>query len=73
MLLMIGNIFNLTENMVISFKDTGCGIPEEVKDKIFTPFGDARWKIEGEAVKSREIYFAIYQSLAKDEEKRKIR
>jgi type I restriction enzyme R subunit len=29
---------------------------------------DARWKIEnGEAIKSREMYFAIYQSLAKDE------
>ncbi|MDO9028549.1 MAG: DEAD/DEAH box helicase family protein, partial [Candidatus Roizmanbacteria bacterium] len=40
---------------------------DDPKDKIFTPFGDARWKIEGEAVKSREIYFAIYQSIAKDE------
>ncbi|MDQ1261695.1 MAG: type restriction enzyme subunit, partial [Euryarchaeota archaeon] len=31
-------------------------------------FGDARCKIEnGEAIKSREMYFAIYQSLAKDE------
>ena len=40
---------------------------DEPKDKIFTPFGDARWKIEGEAVKSREIYFAIYQSIAKNE------
>lgn len=39
---------------------------EDPKDKIFTPFGDARWKIEnGEAIKSREMYFAIYQSLAK--------
>lgn len=40
---------------------------DDPKDKIFTPFGDARWKIEGEAVKSREIYFAIYQAIAKDE------
>ena len=40
---------------------------DDPKDKIFTPFGDARWKIEGEAVKSREIYFAIYQSIAKNE------
>ena len=32
------------------------------------PFGDARCKIEGgEAVKSREMYFAIYQAIAKDE------
>jgi type I restriction enzyme R subunit len=35
--------------------------------KIFAPFGDARWKIAGgNAVKSREMYFAIYQSIAKD-------
>jgi type I restriction enzyme R subunit len=40
---------------------------DDPKDKIFTPFGDARWKIEGEAIKSREIYFAIYQAIAKDE------
>ena len=41
---------------------------DDPKDKTFTPFGDARWKIEdGNAIKSREMYFAIYQSLAKDE------
>ncbi len=40
---------------------------DDPKDKIFAPFGDARYKIEGEAVKSREIYFAIYQSITKDE------
>ena len=40
---------------------------DEPKDKIFAPFGEARHKIEGEAIKSREMYFAIYQSLAKDE------
>lgn len=38
------------------------------KDKIFAPFGDARWKIEnGIANKSREMYFAIYQAIAQDE------
>jgi type I restriction enzyme R subunit len=37
------------------------------KDQTFSPFGDARHKIEGEAVKSREMYFAIYQAIAKDE------
>ena len=37
------------------------------KDKIFTPFGDARHKIEGEAIKSREMYFSTYQSIARDE------
>jgi type I restriction enzyme, R subunit len=36
--------------------------------KTFAPFGDARWKIaNGNAVKSREMYFAIYQSIARDE------
>lgn len=40
---------------------------DDPKDKDFAPFGDARWKIEGEAIKSREIYFAIYQAIAKDE------
>ncbi|MDX9954577.1 MAG: DEAD/DEAH box helicase family protein [Anaerolineae bacterium] len=37
------------------------------KDGMFAPFEDARWKIQGEAVKSREMYFALYQSIAKDE------
>ncbi|OQY75618.1 MAG: DEAD/DEAH box helicase [Rhodocyclaceae bacterium UTPRO2] len=38
------------------------------KDGMFAPFGDARHKIEGgEAVKGREMYFAIYQALARDE------
>ncbi len=40
---------------------------DDPKDKDFAPFGDARHKIEGEAVKSREMYFAIYQAIAKDE------
>jgi len=35
--------------------------------KTFAPFGDARHKIEGEAVKSREMYFATYQAIARDE------
>lgn len=33
----------------------------------FTIFGDAVWKIQGEAKKGREIYFALYQSIAEDE------
>ena len=41
---------------------------DDPKDKTFTPFGEARHKIEnGEVVKSREMYFALYQSLARDE------
>lgn len=36
--------------------------------KIYAPFGDARWKIEGGVVnKGREMYFAIYQAIARDE------
>jgi len=41
---------------------------DDPKDKVFAQFGDARAKIENRnAIKSREIYFAIYQALAKDE------
>jgi type I restriction enzyme, R subunit len=41
---------------------------DQPKDGIFASFGNARWKIEGgEAIKSREMYFAIYQAIAKDE------
>ncbi len=40
---------------------------DDPKDKIFAPFGDARHKIEGGVtVFSRELYFATYQSIAKD-------
>lgn len=37
--------------------------------KDFAPFGDARHKIQGDAVKSREMYFAIYQAIAGDEQR----
>jgi type I restriction enzyme R subunit len=41
---------------------------DDPKDKMFAPFGHARHKIEhGEVVKSREMYFAIYQAIAQDE------
>jgi len=41
---------------------------DDPKDKDFAPFGDARHKIEGgEAIKSREMYFATYQAIARDE------
>jgi type I restriction enzyme, R subunit len=41
---------------------------DDPKDKTFAPFGDARWKIEnGIAQKGREMYFAIYQAIARDE------
>ena len=37
--------------------------------KDFRPFGDARAKISGTAVKSRDMYFAIYQAIARDEQR----
>lgn len=41
---------------------------DDPKDKTFIPFEDARHKIQnGEVVKSQEMYFAIYQAIAKDE------
>lgn len=41
---------------------------DDPKVKDFKPFESAAWKIEsGVANKSREMYFAIYQALAKDE------
>lgn len=40
---------------------------DDPKDKTFTPFGDARYKIEnGTISKGREMYFAIYQAIARD-------
>jgi type I restriction enzyme R subunit len=41
---------------------------DQPKDGIFAAFGDARYKLEsGQVVKSREMYFALYQALAEDE------
>ena len=41
---------------------------DKPKEEDFAPFGDARMKIEGGvANKSRQMYFALYQSLAKDQ------
>ncbi len=37
--------------------------------KDFSPFADARHKISGTAVKSRDMYFAIYQAIARDEQR----
>lgn len=42
---------------------------DDPKDKDFAIFGDARWKIQREAIKSREIYFATYQAIAKDSQR----
>ncbi len=41
---------------------------DDPKDKTFSAFGDARYKIEGGVtVLSRELYFSTYQSIARDE------
>lgn len=40
---------------------------DQAKDRTFAPCGDALWKIQGKVVKSREIYFAIYQAIVDDE------
>lgn len=38
---------------------------DDPKDKTFASFGDARYKIEGgHVIKSREMYFALYQTLS---------
>ena len=42
---------------------------DDPKDKDFAIFGDARWKIQREAIKSREIYFATYQAISKDSQR----
>src|SRR5450759_3193109 len=40
---------------------------DDPKDKMFTTFGEARWKVQGVVKKSRDIYFATYQAIARDE------
>ncbi|VTR92761.1 dead deah box helicase : EcoEI R domain protein OS=Xanthobacter autotrophicus (strain ATCC BAA-1158 / Py2) GN=Xaut_0785 PE=4 SV=1: ResIII: Helicase_C: EcoEI_R_C [Gemmata massiliana] len=37
---------------------------DDPKDRDFAPFGDTRLRIQGKAEKGREMYFALYQSLA---------
>ena len=40
---------------------------DQAKDRTFAPCGDALCKIQGKVVKSREVYFAIYQAIVDDE------
>ncbi len=37
---------------------------DQAKDRTFSPMGQALQKIQGRAIKSREVYFALYQALA---------
>ena len=43
---------------------------DQAKDREFSPFGDALHKIQRRPIKSREVYFALYQAIA-DREGRK--
>jgi type I restriction enzyme R subunit len=43
---------------------------DQPKDNVFTDFGDARWKIQGVANKSRDLYFSTYQAIAGDENRK---
>jgi type I restriction enzyme R subunit len=42
---------------------------DDPKDKTFAVLADARWKIQRRVVKSRDVYFATYQAIAKDEKR----
>jgi len=44
-------------------------LADQAKDRTFFPFGDALHKIQRRAVKSREIYFALYQAITEDDRK----
>lgn len=44
-------------------------LADQAKDHTFFPFGDALHKIQRRAVKSREIYFALYQAITEDDRK----
>ncbi|HEX9387619.1 MAG TPA: DEAD/DEAH box helicase family protein, partial [Anaerolineales bacterium] len=37
---------------------------DQAKDRTFSPMGQALHKIKGKALKSREVYFSLYQALA---------
>lgn len=42
-------------------------LADQAKDKTFFPMGDALHKIQKRAVKSREIYFGLYQAIGENE------
>jgi len=62
------NAKGLNRNPKILFLADRNVLVDDPMAKDFSPFGDARHKIAGGiAVKSRDMYFAIYQSIARDE------
>lgn len=42
---------------------------DQAKDRTFSPMGEALHKIKGRAIKSREMYFALYQALSGGEDR----
>lgn len=51
---------------VLYLSDRNILVDKPMRDE-FSVFEEARLKIQGEAVKSRYIYFALYQAMAKDD------
>jgi len=45
-------------------------LADQAKDRTFFPFGDALHKIQKRSVKSREIYFALYQAITEDDRRK---
>lgn len=45
-------------------------LSDQAKDRTFFPLGDALHKIQGKAVTSRDIYFALYQAIAEDDRRK---
>ena len=45
-------------------------LADQAKDRTFFPFSDALHKIQRIAVKSREIYFGLYQAIAEDDRRK---
>ena len=43
-------------------------LADQAKDRTFYPFGDALHKIQKRSVKSREIYFGLYQAIGENEQ-----
>ncbi len=45
-------------------------LADQAKDRTFFPFSDALHKIQRRSVKSREIYFGLYQAIAEDDRRK---
>jgi type I restriction enzyme R subunit len=47
-------------------------LADQAKDRTFFPFGDALHKIQKRVIKSRDIYFGLYQAIAEDDRRKGI-